>query len=130
MTATLCTLTRLRLQMLSDGVLLLQWTDTLTVTADDVAELIRAREALAPSGCPRMLIELNGMVTLSRQAFVLLAASLDISAAAFIGSSPVEKVLVAHFDAVHHPPYPVGYFENRDKALGWLSQHRAEPEVD
>lgn len=69
-----------------------------------------------------MLVDLNGMVTLSRDAFALLAASLNVSALAALGNSAVERVLIEHFRAVHKPLYPVGYFESFREALDWLHQ--------
>lgn len=111
---------RFRFEHLDDGTLLVRWDEFLAITVDDVAALIRAGKDSASGRCALMLVELNGMVTLSRQAFALLAASLDAQAVAFTGSSAVEKVLVTHFRAVHRPPYPVEYFDSRAEAHTWL----------
>ncbi|RJT76224.1 hypothetical protein D6T63_16625 [Arthrobacter cheniae] len=114
--------TRFRLQVLDDGILVLQWDRSLEVTVADAVELIRHKELLAPGRCSPILVELNGMVTMARHAFVLMAESLDVSAAAIVGSCPVEKILVTHFEAVHRPPYPVAYFESRGQALESLHE--------
>jgi hypothetical protein len=117
MTASLPT-HRFRLER-HKGVLFLRWTDTLSITLGDVQDLTEHLTIMAPENRPLLLVELDGMVTLSREAFVL-AASLKLSAVACVGSGPVERVLVSHFGAVHQPPFPVEYFENRARALSWL----------
>lgn len=114
--------TRFRLEQLDERVVLLRWQARVAVDVDDVVKLMRALEASVPGGRVHMLVELNGMVTVERQAFVLLAASLGAEAVAFVGTCPVERVLVAHFDAVHRPKYPVGYFGERSRALEWLNE--------
>lgn len=111
---------RFHLEYLAGPVLGLRWAESIAVTAGDV-NILKARvRALALENCPPVLVDLNGMVTLSPGAFAELSTADGVPAVAVVGSSPVEKVLVAHFRAVHKPLYPVGYFEDRDEAHVWL----------
>lgn len=111
---------RFQLDHVGHGVLLLRWDEALAVTAQDVLTLIEHQDSLSPGSAAPILVDLNGMMTLSRDAFALLAASLNASAIAALGTSAVEHVLIEHFHAVHKPPYPVEYFESSTKALDWL----------
>ncbi|MCU1634031.1 MAG: hypothetical protein JWM61_2683 [Micrococcaceae bacterium] len=111
---------RFQLERVDDQVLLLRCDKSLAVNEEDVLTLIEHQEVLRPGGAAFMLVELNGMVTLSRKAFVLLATALNVAAVAAFGHSAVDHVLVEHFRAVHKPPYPVEYFESHDEALIWL----------
>lgn len=111
---------RFRLEYLATGVLTLRWARSIEVTAGDIEALGVRVQALAPGCLPPILADLNGMVTLSREAFTALSSARNLPAVAVVGASPVERVLVAHFQAVHRPSYPIEYFERRDEALTWL----------
>jgi hypothetical protein len=116
---------RFALQQFEDNVLLLRWNDQLSVTADDVSTLAAREEIVAADEPPLLLVELNGMTTLSRQAFGVFATGLKVAAVACVGTCPVEQVLVTHFKAVHQPPYPVAYLANHAEALHWLHSRRS-----
>lgn len=111
---------RFHLSYLATGVLTVCWARSLEVTAGDIEALRICLQELAPGRLPPVLADLNGMITLSREAFAALSSATDLPAVAVVGASPVEKVLVAHFQAVHRPAYPIEYFERRDEALTWL----------
>ncbi|WP_459259745.1 DUF7793 family protein [Arthrobacter sp. TMN-50] len=113
---------RFQLDRTDDGVQWVRWDKSLELKAEDVLVLIEHQQALYP-GVPALLItDLNGMVTLSRAAFALLATSFKVSALAAFGTSPVEQVLIEHFRAVHKPRYPVEYFESHVEAQIWLHE--------
>ncbi|MHA7295066.1 DUF7793 family protein [Arthrobacter sp. HLT1-21] len=113
---------RFQLDRSDDGVSLVRWDDSLVLTAEDILALIEEQQAQHPGVTALLLADLNGMVTLSRDAFALLATSLNVSAVAAFGTSPVERVLIEHFRAVHRPPYPIEYFESAVEARIWLHE--------
>ncbi|RJT74874.1 hypothetical protein D6T63_18315 [Arthrobacter cheniae] len=74
-----------------------------------------------------MLVEFNGMVTLTRAALLRFAKTLNIAAMAIVGPSAVDKALADFFVEVHHPPYPTRYFTATHEALRWLTEHPYAP---
>ncbi|WP_104181462.1 STAS/SEC14 domain-containing protein [Arthrobacter sp. B0490] len=106
-----------------DGVLWIGWQERTSVSDDAAAALVGRANALAPDVCPPMLVELNGMVCLSRGALILFARTLNIAAMAIIGPSAVDRTLAAFFTEVHHPPYPTRHFDHRSEGLAWLTDH-------
>ncbi|MCU1631960.1 DUF7793 family protein [Arthrobacter sp. MDB2-24] len=103
-----------------ESVLTLRWTECARVTVEDVWALVDSMQLLGARDCSLLLVDLNSMVTLTRQALTLLAGLRDVPVVAAVGRSPVERVLITHFQAVHCPSYPIEYFEDRAEALAWL----------
>lgn len=108
---------------LRNGVLWLQWRQNMSVSDTDAAALVQRADALCWNVCPPMLVVLNGMVTLSRNALSTFAHTLNISAMAVVGPSAVDRTLTDYFTEVHRPPYPTRYYGNTDDALAWLTDH-------
>ncbi|RJT75971.1 hypothetical protein D6T63_17040 [Arthrobacter cheniae] len=113
---------KFQLERAEEGVLTLRWAESSHVTVEDVWALVDSMQPLSARDCSLMLVDLNSMVTLTRQALNLLAGLRDVPIVAAVGRSPVEKVLITHFQAVHRPSYLIEYFEDRDEALAWLHQ--------
>ncbi|PPB49413.1 hypothetical protein C4K88_06855 [Arthrobacter pityocampae] len=109
-TATMC-----------DGVLWVEWHAGTSVDDADAAALVARADAISENVCPPMLVELNGMVTLSRNALLRFARDLNIAAMAIVGPTAVDSTLAAFFAEVHDPPYPTRYFRHRAHALPWLT---------
>lgn len=106
-----------------DAVLWVEWSRSATVS-DEMAEALVARtNRLSPDLCPPMLVELNGMVSLSRGALHRFASGLNIAAMALVGPSAVDRTLSEFFKRVHRPPYPTRHFEDSDRARAWLGDH-------
>ncbi len=104
-----------------DGVLWIEWIDGTSVGDADAVSLIERADAISTDVCPPMLVELNGMVTLTRNALLRFAKDLNIAAMAIVGPSAVDKAIADFFTEVHEPPYPTRYFQHRDMALAWLT---------
>jgi hypothetical protein len=111
---------KFQVECTEEDVLTLRWAESAHVTADDVRALVDSMQPLRACDCSLMLVDLNGMVTLTRQALTLLAGLRDVPVVAAVGRSPVERVLITHFQAVHSPSYSIEYFEDRAEALAWL----------
>lgn len=108
-------------------VLWVQWQPNVTVGDSDAAALIARSNVLCRNVCPPMLVELNGMVSLTRSALHGFATSLNIAAMAIVGPSAVDRTLADFFAEVHNPPYPTRYFAGRAEALAWLTEHPYGP---
>lgn len=106
-----------------NGVLWISWLDGMSVGDRDAVSLIDRAGAISGDVCPPMLVELNGMVTLTRNALQRFAKDLNIAAMAIVGPSAVDKAIADFFREVHEPPYPTRYFENQESALHWLTAH-------
>jgi hypothetical protein len=106
---------------LRDGILWVDWIRGTSVSDADARAFIGRAVALSAGVRLPMLVELNGIVTVTRNAFLQSAKKLDIAAMALVGPSAVDKVIAAHFIEVHHPPYPTRYFPSHAEALVWLS---------
>ena len=104
-----------------DGVLRIVWIRGTSVNDVDARALVERSRALSAGVRLPMLVELNGMVTLTRNALLQFAKELNLTAMALVGPSAVDKVIAAHFIEVHEPVYPTRYFPSRDEALTWLS---------
>ncbi|WP_247828656.1 hypothetical protein [Arthrobacter antioxidans] len=104
-----------------DGVLWVEWFTGTSVGEADAIALVERADAISRGVCPPMLVELNGMVTLSRTALLRFAGELNIAAMAIVGPTAVDKALAAFFAEVHDPPYPTRYFRHRVHALPWLT---------
>jgi hypothetical protein len=104
-----------------DGILWIDWIRGTSVDNVDARALIERAAALSAGVRLPMLVELNGMVTLTRNAFLQFAKELNVVAMALVGESAVDRVIAAHFIEVHRPVYPTDYFSCRDEALAWLS---------
>lgn len=109
------------------GVLWARWHTSASVSDSDAAAMVQRAGALIGHGCPPMLVELNGMVTLTRSALRSFANDLDIAAMALVGPTGVDRTIAEYFTMVHRPPYPTGYFETPKQALVWLKGIRTEP---
>jgi hypothetical protein len=106
-----------------DGILWVRWNRSVTVSAEDAARLVRRVDALCLKTTPPMLVELNGMVSLSRGALHIFATELNITAMAIFGPSAVDETLATFFIQVHKPPYPAAFFAAGPPALAWLTGH-------
>lgn len=104
-----------------DGVLWIEWLDGTSVADADAVSLIERADTISGDVCPPMLVELNGMVTLTRNALLRFAKNLNIAAMAIVGPSAVDKAIADFFTEVHDPPYPTRYFQHQDNALRWLT---------
>ncbi|MHA7239169.1 DUF7793 family protein [Arthrobacter sp. TMS1-12-1] len=104
-----------------DGVLWVEWLDGMRVGDGDARALVERAGAISRDVCPPMLVGLNGMVTLSRDALRRFAGDLDIAAMAIVGPTAVDRTLAEFFAEVHDPPYPTRYFPQRTVALRWLT---------
>ncbi|MBG6223965.1 hypothetical protein IWX63_000520 [Arthrobacter sp. CAN_A2] len=104
-----------------DGVLWIEWFAGMSVGDADASALVERADAISRDVCPPMLVELNGMVTLSRSALLRFAGDLNIAAMAIVGPTAVDNALAAFFAEVHDPPYPTRYFRDRAHALAWLT---------
>ena len=104
-----------------DGVLWVEWFAGTSVREADAIALVERADAISRNVCPPMLVELNGMVTLSRTALLRFAGELNIAAMAIVGPTAVDRALAAFFAEVHDPPYPTRYFRHRANALPWLT---------
>lgn len=104
-----------------DGVLWVEWFAGTSVGDADATALVERADAISRDVCPPMLVELNGMVTLSRTALLRFARELNIAAMAIVGPTAVDRALAAFFAEVHDPPYPTRYFRHRSHALPWLT---------
>ncbi|WP_026550675.1 STAS/SEC14 domain-containing protein [Arthrobacter sp. Br18] len=100
------------------------WEPGITITDDDAQHLIDRLEEISPLVCGPMLINLNGMISLSRGSLSAFALDLNISAMALVGHSAVDRMLVEFFVEVHRPPYPTGYFDSEEPAEDWLLGNR------
>ncbi|MHA7279579.1 DUF7793 family protein [Arthrobacter sp. MDT2-2] len=108
-------------------VLWVQWRRNVSVSDSDAAALIERSNVLCREVCPPMLVELNGMVSLTRSALHGFATALNIAAMAIVGPSAVDRTLADFFARVHNPPYPTRYFECPAEALAWLTGHPYGP---
>ncbi|WP_434992711.1 DUF7793 family protein [Arthrobacter sp. Ld5] len=106
---------------LRDGVLWVEWLAGTSVGDTDAGALVERADAIGGGVCPPMLVELNGMVTLSRTALLRFARELNIAAMAIVGPTAVDRALASFFAEVHDPPYPTRYFPHRTSALHWLT---------
>lgn len=106
---------------LRQGVLWVRLDTGRKFTGSDTHTLIDSLNALSPVICPPMLLELNGVLALTRKAQQRFAADLNIAALAFVGPTAVDRTLAAFFTEVHTPPFPSRYFTNPDHALTWLT---------
>lgn len=104
-----------------DGVLWVEWHTGTSVGDADAAALVERADAISGTVCPPMLVELNGMVTLNRNALLRFARDLNIAAMAIVGPTAVDSALAVFFAEVHDPPYPTRYFRHRTHALPWLT---------
>lgn len=106
--------------VMRDGILWIAWVRGTSVSDADAIALVRRAEEISGGVGPPMLVELNAMVTLSRNALVRFATELNAAALALVGASAVDRVISEYFTGVHYPPYPTQYFPQRDEALQWL----------
>jgi len=97
-----------------------EWQPKIDVTAEDAETLIGRLGELSPNECPPMLAHLNGMASLSRDAFRTFAGSLNVSALALVGPSRVDRLIASFFLNVHNPRYPSRHFEEPAEARHWL----------
>jgi hypothetical protein len=106
-----------------DSILWVEWGRSVTVSDAMAVALIERANQVCPTVCPPMLVELNGMVTLTRGALHHFATGLNIAAMALVGPSAVDRMLSDFFSRVHHPPYPTSHFGDSRQAIAWLSDH-------
>ena len=69
-----------------------------------------------------MLVHLNGMASLSRDAFRTFARRLNVSALALVGPSGVDRLIAKFFVDVHGPGFPSRHFEEAKEARQWLAK--------
>ncbi|MBG6216425.1 hypothetical protein IWX75_000869 [Arthrobacter sp. CAN_A6] len=100
------------------------WDRGITISDDDARQLIARLAELSPLVCGPMLVNLNGMVSLSRGSLSAFAGNLDISAMALVGHSAVDRLLAGFFIGVHRPPYPTCYFDSEEAGEEWLLGRR------
>jgi hypothetical protein len=108
---------------LCDGMLWMRWSQSTTVSDAMASALVERSDQLCPDVCPPMLVELNGMVTLTRGALHFFATRLNVAALALVGPSAVDRMISDFFTQVHRPPYPTRYFTTTDEARSWLTEH-------
>lgn len=106
---------------LSDGILWVRWGPNTSVNDADAAALVEQAAAVDPEGRAPMLVELNGMVSLTPGALRSFATALNLTAMAIVGPTAVDRTLVGFFTGVHRPPYPARHFEDVDRARKWLT---------
>lgn len=99
-----------------------EWQPRLDVTTEDAQNLLVRLEELSPDECRPMLVQLNGMSSLSRDALRTFATRLNVSALALVGPSGVDRLIARYFVDVHGPGYPSRYFEQEKEARQWLAQ--------
>ena len=104
-------------------VMWIEWVAHTTVTDEEASSLVRRANALSPDICPPMLVMLNDMDSLSRGALKTFSQELNIAAMALVGPSPVDRLLVSYFTAVHEPPYPTRHFTTVEEANTWLTDN-------
>ncbi|MDQ0736179.1 DUF7793 family protein [Arthrobacter agilis] len=105
------------------GVLWIEWSEGTSVGDTDAVTLIERADAISRDAYPPMLVQLNGMVTLTRNALLRFAKDLDVVAMAIVGPSAVDKAIADFFTEVHEPPYPTRYFQHQEHALAWLTSY-------
>ncbi|MHA7241317.1 DUF7793 family protein [Arthrobacter sp. TMS1-12-1] len=101
------------------------WAPGVTVSDHDAVSLVARVEDLSGGAGVPMLVELNAMVSLSRNALQILAADLPVTAMALVGASIVDYTLADFFIRVHEPAYPVRYFTTVVQAREWLREELA-----
>ncbi|WP_336715255.1 STAS/SEC14 domain-containing protein [Arthrobacter sp. USHLN218] len=99
-----------------------EWQPRLDVTTEDARNLLVRLEELSPNECRPMLVQLNGMASLSRDALRAFATRLNVSALALVGPSGVDRLIAKFFLDVHAPGYPSRYFEEEKEARQWLAK--------
>ncbi len=106
-----------------------KWCRSVTVSEAMAAELAQRMERLVPALCPPMLVELNGMVSLTRGALHFFATESNVAAVAGVGPSAVDHTLSSFFKQVHQPPYPTRHFDDAVEAYAWLTNQALSPRM-
>ncbi|RJT97048.1 hypothetical protein D6T65_15180 [Arthrobacter frigidicola] len=105
------------------SILCVRWRQGATIDDAMAAAFIERAAQISPNSSPPMLVELNGMVTLTRGALLRLATNPNVGAMASVGPSVVDYILSQFFTQVYDPPYPTRHFTNTSDARAWLLNH-------
>lgn len=82
--------------------------------ASEVARLARGERA-------RVLLELAGVESISREARNVFGSVPNLAAVAVLGAGPVDKVIATFLiGGGIRPPFPTRYFSSEQKAQAWL----------
>ncbi|WP_347110829.1 hypothetical protein AAHB33_08780 [Paenarthrobacter sp. S56] len=74
-----------------------------------------------------VLLEITGVVGVSREAVAVCSRATTVSAFALLGSTPVDMVIAHNPRGLPRPACPVKYFVDEQEALAWLARYCQQP---
>jgi len=117
---------QIAVRMSSDGIIRIKLPVNATVTGAQAEDASKAVRAIAQGNFHPILMEVTGVVSVSRGAREVYNRSETGCAYALLGQSPVDRVLAHHFLAPGSPDRPAAYFTSETEAIAWLGRQNCE----
>ncbi|WP_258804117.1 STAS/SEC14 domain-containing protein [Pseudarthrobacter sp. NS4] len=105
----------------ADGVIRLVWKPGVVLEAVDIHAAMAAVNEVAGAQEYPMLVDMEGVGAVTRQARAVFSIPCAASRVALLGSGPVDRVLATFIVGVS-PPCSTRFFTSREDALKWLLQ--------
>lgn len=104
-----------------NGIFIFRWDDGVVITLDAARETVEKERQLTTNGPHCILINLEGIQSMDREARKYYATVNGPEAVALVGVSPVARVIGNIFMGINrHPTIPVRMFSSEEDAILWL----------
>lgn len=103
-----------------DGIIRMRWAPGIVITGEVARHSVEVVEALGGAQGAPLLVDMNGIGSLTRDARQVYGKDASVGALALVGQSPVSRVLATFALRLQHPTVPTRFFAAVDEAEQWL----------